>query len=137
MVRDVADEKGRFMEADVRTDAEVACGFMEPDAPKDGTNQAGGELKRFSPKGWWRYSMVSCLLKQPILDMCAEVEKLGRLYLVEAKLSNEQWDRYDNALGALWTVRLKNMPARRFLIHASAEEKLTALAAVLRDRGSE
>src|ERR1700676_711258 len=74
------------------TDEEVICAWMEPNAPKDGTG--GAALKKFSPLGWWRYSMVSCLWKQPILQTCAEVEKLGRLWEVEERLTEDQWLGY-------------------------------------------
>lgn len=113
------------------TDEEVICEWMEPDAPKDGRTPPRNEfqLNKFSPNGWWRYSMLACLWKQPILHTCPPVECLGRLWEVEERLiglgyrthiaerlSFEVWR--DAVSAATW--------------HATPAQRIRALAVVLR-----
>ena len=51
---------------------------------------------------------------------------LDTLHLVEEKLTEDQWEAYEETLeGEYWACE-------RFLIHLSAEQKIKALATVLR-----
>jgi hypothetical protein len=108
------------------TDEEVICEFMEPDAPKDGRTPPRNEfqLNKFSPKGWWRYSMVSCLWKQPILIKCSPRERLGYLWEVEERLLELRKMRWVQ-------VELVEMDLT-WIWHASAAHRIRAVAAVIR-----
>lgn len=135
----------RFLTPNLIPDADVICRFMEPDAPENGGRPGIDALQKYSPLGWWRYSLLACNWKQPIFDRCPEVEKLGRLREVEAKLTNSQRQHYcvlifhfccteartGNPIEDLLT---KN---RWAMIHADAPTKLRCLAAVLRERSGE
>ena len=116
------------------TDAELICTFMEPHAPKDGTGYPSGVLKKFSPEGWWRYSMVSCLWKLPTLTVGSPLESLGRLHLVEERLTERQWRDYQRLLTEpVWSSSNPAVDGKA-MIHATAEQKIRALAAVLREQ---
>lgn len=109
------------------TDAEVICEWMEPDAPKDGAG--GARLEKFSPQGWFRYSMLSCLWKRPILVACNEVELLGRIRRVEERIVAAP---APNALKGRYVQELSERVGNGDLWFATAEQKIAALAAVIR-----
>lgn len=121
------------------TDAEVISMFMEPDAPANGGRPGIDVLNKFSPKGWWRYSMLSCNWKQSILTAGPKLEKLGRLHEVEARLADDQWEHYWMLLDHL-EVRKSPYLANhaklfRIYAHLTAEQKIAALAEVIRQTG--
>jgi hypothetical protein len=97
------------------TDAEVICEFMEP---KPTTPQPVG-LYDESPGGWWT------LHPDGWVPNC---DSLDRLREVEARLTEEQWLRYVDAL----IDHMPEFPRKGEIIHASAEQKIAALAAVIR-----
>lgn len=130
MVPEDADESEGFVAADVRSDAEVVCGFMEPVVGFRGMDYPK------SLNGWWLAELGA--KKEP-----SELT-LDRLREVEAKLTDEQWKDYCAAFA------VQNLPQPsegdtfadtvawdRAHLHASPFVKIRALAAVLRDRGSE
>jgi len=122
----------------VYTDETTICEWMEPDAPKDGTG--GGRLQKLSPMGWWRYSMLSCLWKQPVLHTCPKIEKLGRIYLVEERLTDDQWIQYSVCCWKWYTeaatandYEISHINRwRKVLMHLTADQKIKALAATIR-----
>jgi hypothetical protein len=102
------------------TDTGIICAFMEPrpDHLQQGT---------CTTNGWWvRRIGGECEAASLTLDALHEVEE---------KLTDEQWDAYYHQFGAYgregltWTA-----PDRlyKWALHASAEQKIKALAAVLR-----
>jgi hypothetical protein len=109
------------------TDVEVICAWMEPDAPENGGTPNVDNLKKYSPKGWWRYWSLSCNWKRPILISCERLLLLGFLHEVEEKLSEDQWEAY-----AYRMMDPAGIQHTRFLLHATAEQKIKALAEVLR-----
>lgn len=99
--------------------------------PKDGKFSPTGELRKFSPDGWWRYSLLACNWKRPILDACPEIEKLGRIHIVESRLTAGQRKAYMADLtgygdDCAWR-----------LVHAGPEDKIHALAQALRAEGAD
>jgi len=103
------------------SDAEVICMWMEP-RPKDGSGS-----KVATPESrWWVYSyevrvhIFHWKWHPNTLDLDA-------LHEVEAKLSDEQQWAYIEALRGKY-----NMPTWHF-VHASAEQKIKALAITLRE----
>lgn len=112
------------------TDQEVICNWMEPRS--NGLFDPG----TVSLGGWWWANTQQQF--EPF-----DVDSLDRLREVEARLSDEQWEVY---LSHLWDIsdglRQSDYDAgrsqlshffSRFLAHASAEQKIAALAAALRD----
>jgi len=110
------------------TDAEVIAEFMEPrggatwwvlvgwhNVERDGINYPDKSRPIFTPR--------------TPLDLDA-------LYIVEGRLSEEQWERYYHQFGSFSNGGLVwNTPDRqyRWALHATAEQKVKALATVLRD----
>lgn len=94
-------------------DQEVICGFMEPVV-----GFRGCDFPR-SLKGWWTAELGQP--KQP------RELTLNECHAVEERLTDEQWDAYEELFDSviLWG-------RERSLLHASAEQKIRALAAVLR-----
>lgn len=101
---------------------ELICTFMEPNPP------APEQAYQQSPIGWWvcRFSVMG----QRLIWLTGDkVYSLDGLHEVEAKLSAEQQGRYLDVLvpdamakvGWIWRS-----------VHASAEQKIQALAEVLR-----
>ena len=109
----------------MQTDAEVVAGFMEPGKPS--SNLPLGSRHPASCLWSWEVS------DEPvdILDGIRTIyfaNSLDALHLVEARLTDEQWQRYKSMtvingnLGEIYWKRL---------LHASAADKLKALAVVL------
>ena len=124
------------------TDEEVICTWMEPNAPKNGVIPNSERLNKFSPNGWWRYSMLACCWKQAILITCPEIERLGWLWKVEDRLSDGLWHGYcatfavefidqevaiESAVNHAAQINWDKMH-----LHATPAQKIAALAAVLR-----
>lgn len=98
------------------TDAEVLCEFMEPKPTKGPSLHGANEY-------WWKWDWRDgeyCWLPRHMA--------LNECRLVEARLTEEQWARYAKLVAPTWSMRTI---AKQFL-HASAEVKLKALAAVIR-----
>jgi hypothetical protein len=102
------------------SDISVVCRFMEP-------NPCSRSTARDSDGGWWRLTGYDPGEWQP-----ANYLTLDRLYKVEERLTDEQWRCYLSRLDggdlerSYWDIRK--------LTHASAAQKITALAHVLRMR---
>jgi hypothetical protein len=114
------------------TDAEVICGFMEERPVKH--SGVGHDTP------WW-YAANHFIDQDeteteyvPIFDACAEIEKLGRLREVEERLTELQWTHYKYCLTDT-SIRRHGCGLTQFFIHASAEQKTQALAAVIRGTG--
>ncbi len=113
------------------TDPEVICTWMEPDAPANGGIPNSEILKKFSPKGWWRYNGLACNWKLPILIASQDKRSLfGYLWEVEDRLTDDQWREYANLM-----MDPAGIHHTRFLLHATPGQKIKALAAVLRQSG--
>ncbi len=104
------------------SDAEVICGFMEPRPSRQRGDSAG------CPGQFWRYDRET----HADLGVPARLT-LDALREVEERLTGKQWSNYiarifeeTNSQGATVGGRW------RHVIHASAEQKIRALAAVLR-----
>lgn len=114
------------------TDAEVICSFMEPPPKLKRNGQLPAGVWHGSLKWWTHRAMTNpFLFPRPLtLNECHEVE---------AQLSDEQWGAYYRALVVRADQRdingrmLASM-SNRDAVHASAEEKIRALAATLRSR---
>lgn len=97
------------------TDEEVICGWME----KRPSYESGGT--GHSARHWW--------LSNPHHDNWWPTElTLDRLREVEERLTDSQWELYFLA----WPGRFLGF---RGFVHASAEQKIKALAEVLRKDG--
>ncbi len=121
------------------TDAEVICQWMEPKPPDQLTGQSG-----ISEGGWWkrRWSVRGQQFKHWPND--DKTDSLDTLREVEAKLTDAQAAKYNSRLD--WVMREPNLIdrddhhltiAETSIWHATAEQKIAALAAVLRGGGRE
>lgn len=97
------------------SDAEIICAFCEP-KPTDTLPDTVRGTK------WWRLSLKGYLAR-----WIPKYLGLDALHEVEARLTDEQWDRYASLMMDPAGIR-----HTRFLLHATAGEKIKALAAVLR-----
>lgn len=107
------------------SDAEVICQWMEP-KPKTicGSLEHTAALRSIK---WWIVKPRGAHLGEPV-DWTPCLLGLDRLHEIEAKLSEEQWLNYVDALITL----MPKFPRKGEIVHASAEQKIKALAAVLR-----
>lgn len=102
------------------SDAEIVCEFMEP-RPID---RWGG-----NPWRWWTWLGLCPHHMHCDGHPTSAVLTLDRLHEVEARLTDEQWMKYTDSL----VLRLReDMDGPRTLIHLSADQKIKALASVLR-----
>jgi hypothetical protein len=113
---------------DELSDAEVLCGFMEA-RPMD-IPVVGGSV-------WWPLVGNISPTRKPVLEVCHKIEKLGLLHLIEKRLTAEQWVDYFDGLSGQ-PPREKPPCGYAYelskrLIHATADQKIKALAAVLRE----
>lgn len=102
-----------------KTDEEVICEWMEP-KPEDLNPHVG--LLVSKGEWWYRYTLdktwTAC---KPNLD---------RLHEVEARLTDEQWERYLDQL--VDDDAISGYQTERDICHATAAQKIAALAAVIR-----
>jgi len=114
------------------TDEEILCEFMEsrPEPPKLGQYLPA----KLSPVKFW-YWKVSLLddgkiagAWHPVLAVQPGIIYLGYLHLIEERLTDGQWQSYYLWLRDGWEG--KEHPRR--LLHATAQQKIKALAQVLR-----
>jgi hypothetical protein len=115
--------EGLYMEREgamLMSDEETICEFMEskPEMRQDDAV-------------WWRWGWVprigSSLFQPPGYCWLPVRLTLDALHKVEAKLTDEQWDRYSSEFD--YPASARN---RKSLLHATAAQKVKALAAVLR-----
>jgi hypothetical protein len=123
------------------TDAEVICEFMEPSPDpskwdKDKRDDFDYAVLMWSSrKGWWSFSGYgSC---GPVFE--AITLTLDRLWEVEEKLLPEEWMAYVEALQHRMLLTWKSFDKISVdqlfqLMHATAEHKVRALAAVIWER---
>lgn len=110
------------------SDEEVICAWMEP---RPETPAVRDWLTRYSDQLWW------VLTDKPDGSPAGWLPgklTLDRLRLVEERLTEEQWARY----GELHFLRAEALCGgrddfRKGMLHASAAEKIRALAAVIRE----
>lgn len=114
----------------------VICEWMQ-EKPKDGH---GPRVETPEMVGhWWYYNYST----RPVIATephgrrefvwtwhANESLTLDDLHQVEERLSDKQWDRYDRLLGR---ISRSGLTPHFGYIHASAEQKSIALAAVLRE----
>lgn len=98
------------------TDAEIICEFMEP---RPSGYASGKGMK------WW-YPSAGYVSTAPFPVAPIELD-LDALWLVEDKLSDEQWQEYASLM-----MDPSGERHTRFLIHATPAQKISALARVLR-----
>jgi hypothetical protein len=116
------------------TDAEVVAQFMEPkpNALDPSISFTGAR----SPEGFWIWYVRPARWEfdwNPVFDEtfgCLERERLAFLRLVEARLTPDEWSRYMAAVPP--SSDLIRFSVIKALLHASAEQKLAALASVIR-----
>ena len=107
------------------SDAEVICTFCEPRPEGEPTAHLMKTLK------FWRVVFASSPTRWTTMPLT-----LDRLHEVEARLTDEQKDRYSFALSL--EVRSINGPSAFYrselfpCFHADAEQKIKALAQVIR-----
>jgi hypothetical protein len=102
-------------------DAFLICDWMEPyptNAPEYWANNHEPAIG-----GWW----VAIKLNAGINAWIARPLTLAALWDVEARLTEEQWTRY-----ATLMMDPAGVKHTRFLLHATAEQKVKALATVIR-----
>lgn len=100
---------------------ETICAFMEP-KPR---HKPVGCMKQYH---WWIYRAMTHPYWFPV------PLTLDRLHEVEERLTDEQWSNYANALVDTFHQRF---PRFAEVIHATAAQKITALAAVLESHAKE
>jgi len=107
------------------SDAEVICTWMEP---KPKFPDVFGDV-RISAGGWWKWRSPRAGARWPGKTGPNEskVDSLDALHEVEARLTDEQWQKYAGLM-----MDPAGIKHTHFLLHATAEQKISALAAVLR-----
>jgi hypothetical protein len=113
------------------SDEEIICAWMEPDY--QATPFGLHERCEKSKGGWWERGRNG--MWYTVLGRCEDLELLGYLWEVEERLTAEQWAQYGAAMlgyseGAI--IRYPTAVENKLLLHATPEQKITALAAVLR-----
>ena len=115
------------------SNAELLCGFMEK-RPEMGPLDFR-PWRSNSPARWWVAANPTTEDNSPNewrpVSLC-----LNRLREIEAKLTEEQWQRYYDGIWVEWQVVTQTTGRMRllgmFLLHASVEQKIAALAQGLR-----
>ncbi len=120
------------------TDEEIICGWMEPKPPEDSaplSRTYRGDI--FSDGEFWMADEYTTVWHVVPLTL-----DLDALHLVEARLTDIQWATYQLALASVIDPK-KRISEQELLAmrpwvwklfqHASAEQKIKALAAVLRE----
>lgn len=103
------------------TAEEIICEFMEA---RPETRSGVGDNTR-----WWRACYYLVSQDETVTSYRAQPLDLDCLHEVEARLTGEQWTLYYDHLWA--TNYGQEHPTWRFLIHASAPQKIAALAKVI------
>jgi hypothetical protein len=107
------------------TDQEVICAWMEPKPRLTKSGQFHANEKRWANDlHWWDYRPTT----SPYLFPCPLT--LDALWEVEERLTDGQWRKYYDALCISCEPKLKF--GMYDVIHATPEQKIKALAAVLR-----
>ena len=111
------------------TDGEVICAWMEPkpDTYNAATAMAAAKSGKDNPI-WWVTDGRTWTLRPRELDLDA-------LWEVQDRLTDEQWERYECEMLAQWTPEAIGLTMHgevRHYLHATAEQKIRALAAILR-----
>jgi hypothetical protein len=110
------------------TDREIICAWMEP-RPERGPWDCRPWRSR-SPNGWWQ-AHDSRRMDAPN-DWYPKPLDLDSLHEVEARLTNEQWAYFMAALLPEEFTPPFPLTAFQAVTHAAAEQKIAALATVLR-----
>jgi len=101
------------------SDEEVICGFMEP-------KPEGSWMRDIQPT-WWYFSTFDLPIGWHVVNL-----DLEQLHEVEARLKDAQWRTY---IDLIVPVKGNIYEECKAFIHASAAQKIKALAAVLRNGG--
>ena len=101
------------------SDAEVLATFMEARCPP------GFDPGTVSFGGWW-YTNGQRKLEP------WDIDSLDRLHIIEERLTDDQWRSYEVWFYGVIHYGGVFMSLPRMFLHATAEQKITALAAVLR-----
>ena len=109
------------------SDAAVICAFMENKPARGPWSQR--PWHSVSPAGWWVASEDRNVFTAPNEWFPIKLT-FDRLWEVEERLTGNQWDRYWGHLRD--GVYANGQPYLRGLIHATAADKIAALANVLR-----
>jgi hypothetical protein len=108
------------------TDAEVICAFMESRPEFVPIDYGGPKEDRWEHRWWKWYAAGSPPRHLPV------ALNLDKLHEVEARLSEGQWESYRDYMAA---SAPHGDGYERFLLHADAEQKIKALAAVIGAEG--
>jgi hypothetical protein len=104
---------------------EIICGWMEP-KPWEEPGQT--TPKALLGSSWWDWAISYGSFPKPLT--------LDRLHEVEGRLTDEQWGQYATALSDLTPEYTGIVQTMKLYIHATAAQKIKALAAVLREGGT-
>ncbi len=106
------------------SDEEIICAWMEP-RPGEPSYRSDR-----SPGGWWQ-KVINYKPDIPYAFKPRELD-LDALYEVQSRLTDEQWEEYDDEILPTLPRDLFELEIRKAYIHASPKQKITALASVLR-----
>lgn len=111
------------------SDEEVICSFMEPrptDPPENALEMQICGSPVLSKGGFWVW--ICCYEDGDVPKAIPISLTLDALHEVEARLTKEQWEQYASLM-----MDPAGIQHTRFLLHASGEQKIKALAAVLKE----
>lgn len=118
-------------------DAEVVCEFMEPRRIEGRWWTHGKHVAEVGPEVWHRNACGP--LRTTITTDCMvprhDLLTLDALHEVEARLSDGQWEKYNELMLGFSPQRIHprfDHSDAKGLLHATAEQKVRALAATLR-----
>lgn len=113
------------------SDEEVIASFMEP-KPTKAALSMGRPL--FSVTGWWSAGSRPHREWDEWYPITLTLDALRQ---VQERLTEEQWEQYECEMLALWTpgTLRHGLGEVQHYLHATAEQKIRALAVVLRTEG--
>lgn len=107
------------------SDAEVICRFMEPKPPKKSLPPCVLSIHQFR---WWANTAIEWIPKRLTLDLLREVEQKIIASTLPPPVGYVDWaDRIDTAI-------CRMLASSHYHWHASVEQKIAALAAVIREK---
>lgn len=108
------------------TDEEFICGWMEP-KPLD--TECGERGLSVSEGGWWERSWDAMNQRFRHWPNSNKMDSLDAIHEIETRLTDEQWKLYTTR----WPISEwpGSVSVRKALLHATAEQKIAALADTL------
>lgn len=108
------------------SDEETICEWMQPKPVRVWSRDSGG-------REWWSavWSSETGWQFHPILLT------LDALWEVEERLTEEQWRKYESMSVGWWSDGPKIISGFRAAVHATTEQKIAALAQVIRQEGKD